>query len=396
MSDNVFMPLKQRKAPQPKKYDLHRTMSYRPRSSGATAATLEGIDLSKTTQKKDKSRFLNWKKAILILFITIITPLLIIGIWDMRNFASASQKLFGSSNMFSLLATSQLKSTSEGRTNILIIGHSADDPGHAGAKLTDSIMVMSLDKSEKNGYTLSIPRDLYVSIPDYGKAKINEAYQAGERKTGSAEGGVNLLKDVITENFAIDIHYYVIIDYGATKNIVDALDGVSVNIESPDPRGIYDPNFKPEEGGPLKLANGAQEIDGQTALRLTRARGSTYGSYGFPQSDFNRTQNQQKVLSAIKSELNWTLVLDPRTNSKIFAAVADNVTTNLKISEVIPIYRLFTSVPNDQLKTITLNDVNKVNLLTGYRTPNGQSALIPAAGANDFSDIQRALKQLGF
>ncbi|MBI5357728.1 LCP family protein [Candidatus Saccharibacteria bacterium] len=371
-------------------------MSYRPAGAGSSAATLEGVNLAKTVQKKKESSWLSWKKAILILFIIIITPLLFIGIWDLRNFSSASQKLFGSSNMFSLLATSQLKSTNEGRTNILIIGYSADDPGHGGAKLTDSIMVLSLDKSDKSGYMLSVPRDLYVSIPDYGKAKINEAYQAGERKTGSTEGGVNLLKDVITENFAIDIHYYVIVDYGATKNIVDALGGVNMNIESPDPRGIYDPNFKPEEGGPLKLANGAQEIDGQTALRLTRARGSTYGSYGFPQSDFNRTQNQQKVLSAIKSELNWTLVLDPRTNSKIFAAVADNVITNLEISEVIPIYRLFTSVPNDQLKTITLNNVNNVNLLTGHRTPNGQSALVPAAGISDFSDIQRALKQLGF
>lgn len=387
--------MKQRKSNQPKKYDLHRTMSYKPAGRSSSVA-LEGINLAKTDQKKKESRVLSWKKAILILFIIIITPLLVIGIWDMRNFSSASQKLFGSGNMLSLLTTSQLKSTNEGRTNILIIGYSADDPGHGGAKLTDSIMVLSLDKSDKTGYMLSIPRDLYVSIPDYGKAKINEAYQAGERKTGNAEGGVNLLKDVVTENFAIDIHYYVIIDYGATKNIVDALGGVNVNIESPDPRGIYDPNFKPEEGGPLKLANGPNEIDGQTALRLTRARGSTSGSYGFPQSDFNRTQNQQKVLSAIKSELNWRLVLDPRTNSKIFAAVADNVTTNLKISEVIPIYRLFTSVPNDQLKTITLNDVNKVNLLTGYRTPSGQSALVPAAGINDFSDIQRALKQLGF
>lgn len=381
---------------QPKKYDLHRTISYTP-NGGAATASLKGVDLSKTDDKKqEKKRWLSWKKIVLILFIVIITPFLVIGIWDLRNFSSASQKLFGSNNMFSLLATSQLKSTSEGRTNILMIGYSADDPGHAGAKLTDSIMVLSLDKSDKTGYMLSIPRDLYVNIPDYGRAKINEAYQAGERKGGTPESGVNLLKDVVSENFAIDIHYYVIIDYGATKNIVDALGGVNVNIESKDPRGIYDPNFKPQEGGPLKLSNGAHKIDGQTALRLSRARGSTYGSYGFPQSDFNRTQNQQKVLSAIKSELDWTLVLDPRTNSKIFEAVADNVTTNLKISEVIPIYRLFNSVPNDQLKTITLNDVNKVNLLSSYRTPTGQSALIPAAGINDFSEIQKVLKQLGF
>lgn len=127
---------------------------------------------------------------------------------------------------------------------------------------------------------------------------------------------------------------------------------------------------------------------------MTRARGATYGSYGFPQSDFNRTQNQQAVFSAIKAELTPKRLADPRSNKPIFDALAGNLQTDIKLTEVIPLYRLFNSVPDSDLKSINLSDVNKINYLTGYRTRTGQSALIPAAGIDDFSDIQALIEQL--
>lgn len=305
--------------------------------------------------------------------------------------------MFGSSDITPILTPGILNST-DGRVNLLLVGYSADDPGHAGAKLTDSIMIVSLNKFTKTGYMLSVPRDLYVDIPNYGAAKINEAYQAGEQQgfheEGYPNGGIGLLEKIITKNFDIELHYSVIIDYGAVRDVVSALDGVSVNIQSPDPDGLYDPNFKPEEGGPLKLANGIQQIDGPTALRLTRARGSTAGSYGFPRSDFNRTQNQQAVFSAIKSELDWKLVLDPRLNSDIFDAVANNVTTDLELREILPLYHLMHSIPDSSLKPVNLSDVEGVNYLSGLQTRTGQSALIPAAGTKDYSDIQALVKHL--
>jgi LCP family protein required for cell wall assembly len=349
------------------------------------------------TEEKKRWWAWTWKKGVLLVLLAMLTPFLIIGVWDLRNFSNASSKLFGTSNAFGILAQTPPKQT-DGHTNILLVGYSVDDAGHAGATLTDSIMILSLNKDEKSGYMLSIPRDLYINIPGEGRAKINEAYQDGENSGFSEEGypngGIGLLQKTITENMGIDIHNYAIINYGSVRDIVDALGGVTVHIESPDPRGIYDPNFQPHEGGPLQLANGPQKVDGQTALRLTRARGATYGSYGFPQSDLNRIQNQQKVLTAIKTELNWTLVLDPRTNGKIFNAVGNNVQTNVKLSEVIPLYRMFVSVPESQLKSVSLAEINGQRLLRGYQTPYGQSALIPTAGINNYQDIQAAIQSL--
>lgn len=366
----------------PKRYNVNRTLaSAAPRGA---AAPLAGTLPYGSLEEPVKKRRFKPKRAFLLVFSVLLTPLLVIGVWDARNVSHASNKMFGSGNLLSLLVGGPLEKT-DGRVNILLIGYSADDPGHSGAALTDSIMVLSLRPSDNTGYMLSVPRDLYVEIPAYGSAKINEAYQAG---------GVSLLEQTIQNSFGLELHYSVLINYTSVKQTVDALGGITVTIGSSDPRGIYDPNFKPEEGGPLKLANGPQAIDGQTALRLTRARGATYGAYGLEQSDFNRTQHQRQVLAAIKDELNWKLILDPRKNSQIFNAAADNIKTDIRSNEALPLFRLFNSVPNSNLSSINLRDFNGRNLLASYRTPNGQSALIPAAGVNNYQPIQSALESL--
>lgn len=389
--------------PQPRRFDVHQTLANTSCQPGTgQSGRLYGQPPQTANPTFEPSaagrkRRFGFKKALLLLFVLLLTPLLVVAAWDLRNASDASQKLFGSGDMTGLLTPVSLASTSD-RVNILLVGYSVDDPGHDGAALTDSIMVVSLDKADKTGYMLSVPRDLYVDIPDYGPAKINEAYQAGEnqgfQEAGYPAGGIGLLEKVVSENFDIPLHYYVLVDYNTVRDIVNALGGVTVNIQSPDPDGLFDPNFKPEEGGPLKLANGPQKIDGQTALRLTRARGATAGSYGFPQSDFNRTQNQQLVFAAIKDELDWRLVLDPRLNDRIFDALASNIKTDAELSEVVPLFRLFNSVPDGSLQPINLSKVNDVNLLSSFQTRSGQSALVPTAGIDDFSEIQATVKRL--
>lgn len=377
--------------PRPKKFNLHRTFSSGVNSKNNYALAAYGDNNANSTPRFAK------KKIFLIIFSLLLAPLLIIAVWDYRNFSKASGEMFNNSNGLGVLAVKPLQDEDK-RVNILLVGYSADDPGHGGAELTDTIMLLSLDKYSKTGYMLSIPRDLYIEIPGYGRAKINEAFQSGKKsqfaEAGYSSGGMGLLEKVISENFDLKIHYNFLINYGAVKQVVDALDGITVDITSPDPRGIYDPNFKPEEGGPLQLPNGKQTINGQTALRLNRARGSTPGSYGFPQSDFNRTQNQQAVLSAIKAKASWTLVLNPIKNAKIFDAAAQNIETNLKLSELLPFYRLINQIPDEDLVSIGLHDINGQNLLRSYQTPSGQSALIPSAGLKNYSEIQRVIRGL--
>jgi len=314
--------------------------------------------------------------------IVVLTAVIILGLWDARNISSASSKLFGDGNIFSLMNSNGLRGSEDGRINVLLVGYSVGDPGHPGATLTDSIILLSMSTANKSGYMLSIPRDLYVNIPGFGYGKINEAYQ---------DGGISLLERIVTSDFQEPIDYYAIINYASVKDTVDALGGITVNIQSQDPRGLYDPNISPVDGGPLKLANGPQTLDGQTALNLTRARGDAYGSYGFAQADFDRTQHQRQILAAIKQKLNWKLILNPRKNSRILNAVASNVKTNVTASEARPLFSLFNSIPAANLQSLSLRELGGKNYLTDYTTVYGQSALIPSAGLSDYQSIDQAL-----
>jgi polyisoprenyl-teichoic acid--peptidoglycan teichoic acid transferase len=322
------------------------------------------------------------KRGLLLAFLIIFSLLIVVGVWDARNISAASAKMFGSGNLLSLINSSALKSSDSGRVNVLLVGYSIDDPGHPGSTLTDSIILLSLSQNSKTGYMLSIPRDLYVKIPGFGYAKINEAYN---------DGGIGLLEQVVNDSFQTPINYYAIINYAAVRDSVNALGGITVNIQSQDPRGLYDPNISPADGGPLKLANGPQAIDGQSALNLTRARGDAYDSYGFAQADFDRTQHQRQVLTAIKAKLNWKLVLNPRKNSQILNAAANNVKTDISVSEARPLFGLFNSVPSANLQSLSLRNLNGTNYLSSYTTLYGQSALVPSAGLSDYSQIDAVL-----
>ncbi len=328
-------------------------------------------------------RILKWSLITLILL--VIAAIVVIGGWDVRNISSAEKKMFGTGNVVSLANSGSLKTDSNGRVNVLIAGNSVDDPGHSGAKLTDSILLISMDPSNHTGYMLSVPRDLYVNIPGYGHAKINEAY---------SDGGMSLLQEVVEENFGIKISYDFLVDYSAVKSIVNALGGIDITVNSPDGR-LYDPDIDWSTHGPLvDLANGRHHLNGEQALDFIRARGDDYRSIGFVQADFQRTADQRQVVTAIKSKLNWKLILDPRKNGVILNAIASNVKTNTPAGAARPLFGLYNSIPNSKMKSYSLRDLGGHNYLASYFTPTGESALIPVTGIDDFSQIQAAIDQL--
>lgn len=338
-------------------------------------------------------RFITWKRILL----TILIIILGIAGWLGFKFAYNAAKTFHG-GLFSVLTTTKLKGEDVGRVNILLAGNSADDAGHNGGQLTDSIMIVSLDTKNKTAYMMSIPRDLWVDIPGYGHAKINEAYVDGQdgnfNESGYFPGGMGLLQQTVQQNFDINLDYYALVDYNAMKQMVDAVGGIDYTVKSSDPRGIYDPSIDWTTHGPLvKLTNGTHHLNGEQALDLARARGDAYGSYGLAGADFDRTNNQRQELLALKSRVTSTGVLaNPAKLSSLLDAMGSNVKTNFTLGEVRRLYDIGKDM--GAIQSIGLNNVGGKNLLTSYSTPLGQSALIPAAGVDDFSDIQATIKRL--
>src|SRR3990167_6337972 len=117
----------------------------------------------------------------------------------------------------------ELRSTG-GRTNFLLVGIDkrssvpytytiGDGEVKHNGFLTDTILVASVDKNTKQIAMVSIPRDVWVRVPNFGKikgaqGKINSIYNLGESNDYPSGGGMGLLKDVVEQTLGIDgIHY---------------------------------------------------------------------------------------------------------------------------------------------------------------------------------------------
>jgi polyisoprenyl-teichoic acid--peptidoglycan teichoic acid transferase len=341
-----------------------------------------------------------WKKVFKRTLIVIVIILALSGLWLGWKFVSNGVKIFGWQGLWDLFRTTKLKGEDEGRVNILLAGNSTDDPGHAGAELTDSIMVVSLNTKDKTGYILSIPRDLYIDVPGSGYSKINEAYQDGKKNNftepGYPQGGMGLLEKTVAQHFGLTLHYYALVNYTALQEAVEAVGGIQVSIQSTDSRGLYDPSLDLQTRQPLvNLPNGIVSLDGREALNLARARGNGKGSYGYGLADFTRTEHQRKILVALKDKASSAGTLsNPIKLGQLFDSMGNNVQTDLKAGEVRRLYNLSKEVPSSSIKSASLNSVDGKSLLKNYTTRSGQSALIPAAGVDDYTAIQAYLQTL--
>jgi LCP family protein required for cell wall assembly len=334
--------------------------------------------------KIHKIRF-SLKRLATILLLAVLVP----GSWYGYNFYRVASAVTGNNNPLQLVSafTPATLQATNNRTNILIAGYSNDDVGHQGAELTDSIMILSIDQTNKSATIISVPRDLYVDVPGYGYSKINAVFEYGEAEnfsvTGYASGGMGLLEKTVETVTGIHSNYEALINYTAFKSLVDAVGGINVSINSTNSAGLYDPNTN------LKLVNGTVTLNGQEALNLARARGDGYGSYGFINGDFDRSSHQQLILAAVAAKVSSGLSLAEVT--QLAGALGSNVKTDLKLNEIKTLYGISKNIPTRSINNVTFNNVNGTNLLVSYTTPNGQSALVPSSSINDYTALRAAL-----
>lgn len=203
------------------------------------------------------------------------------------------------------------------------------------------------------------------------------------------------LQQVIEQDMGIPINYYSLIDYNAFEDTVNAVGGITINVQSSDPRGLYDPNVDRAHGGPVKLANGPVNLNGKQALALALARGDSPYAYGFPQSDINRTQHQRQMLIALEQKaLSSGVLSNPLKVTSLFNALGDNVKTNFNLADIIRLAHLTDKLKFGNIKSYGLSYAGTHPLLKTYVTYNGQDALIPKAGLNNYTDIQHYYNQL--
>lgn len=275
-----------------------------------------------------------------------------------------------------------LSGASDDRINVLLLGMGG--PGHDGPYLTDTIIIASIRPSTKQVAMISIPRDLWVTMPGHGSAKINHANSYGEDERRNWGGAYTA--QIIKENFGIDIHYYVRVDFAAFEEIIDEVGGIRVTVD----RGFTDPEYPTNEYGVemVSFAKGVQTMNGKRALIYARSRHGNNGEG----SDFARAKRQQKMLLALKEKVvSFSTLANPVRLESIMKSLDTHITTNLAFSEMIELMNLSQVLDTSHVTNVVFDNSVGGYLRQSFST-DGQYILEPRTG--NFTEMSTVIQQV--
>lgn len=270
----------------------------------------------------------------------------------------------------------------EDRINILLLGMGG--PGHDGPYLTDTIIIASIKPSTGQVAMTSIPRDLWVNVSGYGWNKINHVNSFGETKRPG--WGAAFAAEMIKDNFGLDIHYYVRVDFKAFEEIIDEVGGIRVNVE----RSFTDPQYPTANNGveTISFTKGAQVMSGNRALKYARSRHGNNGEG----SDFARAKRQQKMLLAFKEKVvSFSTLSNPVRVQNIMESLDSHITTNLTFPEMVEFAKLGQALDTSHI-IHQIFDNSEGGYLVQSFSSDGQYILAPRTG--NFEEISDVMNRV--
>jgi len=247
------------------------------------------------------------------------------------------------------------------RVTVLIMGLDFRDWEAGETPRTDTMILFTMDPIAKTAGMLSVPRDMWVSIPGFDHGKINTAYYLGEIYNLPG-GGPGLAVETVEQVIGVPINYYAQVDFYAFVRFIDELGGLDMHIREPitvDPIG---------PANTITLQPGVQVLDGATTLAYARARYTDGG-------DFDRSKRQQEVILALRDDIvNFNML--PTLIKKapaLYNELSAGIRTNLNLQEAIQLALFASQIdPNDIHQGIIGTD----EVVFGT-SPDGLSIVIP-------------------
>jgi LCP family protein required for cell wall assembly len=247
------------------------------------------------------------------------------------------------------------------RVNVLVMGLDYRDWEAGEVPRSDTMLLFTLDPVKKTAGMISIPRDLWVSIPGFEHGKINTAYYLGE-VNNLPGGGAGLAAQTVEELLGVPIHYYAQIDFQAFVDFIDHIKGVRLTFDEPmeiDLRGDDDP---------LTIEPGVVTLPGEYALAFVRSR-STEGG------DFDRAQRQQMLIMAVRDRI---LEFDMMPNlvakaPEIYSDLAAGINTNMNLNQAIKLGWSVLDIDRDNISQVIISN----EYVTLGKSPDGLDILKP-------------------
>lgn len=279
------------------------------------------------------------------------------------------------------------------RTNILLLGIGGER--QAGADLTDSMMLLSINLLTADTVIISLPRDIWVESL---QAKLNTAYHYGEAK--QAGGGLILAKAAVGEIVNQPVQYSTVMDFSGFEQAIDILGGVDVDV----PRGFVDKLYPlpgKEDAEPesaryetVEFKPGQQHFDGATALKYVRTRHAE-GEEG---TDYARAQRQQRLILAFRDKLLQVKTLLNFNKIKRLKQIGlASVKTDLKPEAYPDLVKLALKIDREQIRTGVLDQGSRAEDIPPlfYNPPVsrfGQWVLLPTG--DDWQVVYQYIEEI--
>ncbi len=196
--------------------------------------------------------------------------------------------------------------------NVLVLGTDSRDVTKERGR-SDSMIVVSYNKSNGKIKMVSILRDSLVPIEGHKWNRINAAY---------SKDGVGLAVNTVNQLFGLDIQRFVVVDFNGAKDFINHIGGVDINLTEAEAQYYNRSGFMGKQ-----VQAGTCHMDGAMSLIYMRTRKLD--------SDFGRTDRQRKLILAVAQK-----VLDELTLSEIYDLTDyafKLVKTNISISELLPV-----------------------------------------------------------
>ena len=276
----------------------------------------EDYQVAKKASKSQKSQKKKKKKHRLLKFLIVAALIFILlgaGLYQLVGV------VYGKMNYHEIASLANAPMKEDGVVNVLLIGNDSRENGEDGR--SDAMILLSVSTKTKKIYMTSLLRDMYVDIPGHDGNRLNAAYSFG---------GAELLMETIEQNLDITVNRYVLVNFEAFANLVDAVGGIELELSSEEIE--YVNGYLVEYNILTDRPQGTDNMDTSVSglVHLNGPQALAYSRNRYLGTDFGRTDRQRKVLTAVIKKLPSALVSNP---GGLIDGLMPNLTTNLTRGE---------------------------------------------------------------
>lgn len=319
---------------------------------------MDQLEESLSTDPVAKRRSDSWAKWILLAIAAVsVLTLIVVGFY-VGTVLSSLNSVKREGMLPEPVGRPPATAAAAGSLNYVLMG--SDSRGEGDQGRSDVLMLAHVPPARDRVYIISFPRDLWVTVPGRGKAKINAAY---------AWGGPTLTTSTLESLVGVRMDHAARIDFEGFIGLTDQLGAVTVS------------NRVASKFGDYQWSTGPITIQGEEALAYVRQRKE------LPNGDLDRAERQRAVVKAMLVKLmNRDLLTDPSRFSAVMGEIGQYFTVDDRLTNSV-IFSTATSMRISGAADILMLQAP----ITGFgRSPDGQS--IDILNEPQFAELSTAIQ----